>query len=102
MEAQLESTELKTPSLDGLEKSVKRAVSIIADLRAEREKLKQRVNELEGRCGELERQMEAERRDSSAQELKQLKTAEKSWQKERNEIADQIDAAIQKLKNMES
>jgi FtsZ-binding cell division protein ZapB len=102
MEAQLESTEVKTPSLDGLEQSVKRAVSIIADLRAEREKLKQSLSELETRCGELERQIEAGRRDNSALELKQLKAAEKNWQKERNEIADQIDAAIQKLHNMES
>jgi FtsZ-binding cell division protein ZapB len=101
MEAQLESTEVKTPSLDGLEQCVKRAVSIIADLRAERDKLKQSVSTLETRCGELERQIEAGRRDGSALELKQLKTAEKNWQAERNEIADQIDAAIQKLQDME-
>jgi FtsZ-binding cell division protein ZapB len=102
MEAQLESTEVKTLSLDGLEQSVKRAVSIIADLRAERDKLKQSVSTLETRCGELERQIEAGRRDSSALELRQLKAAEKNWQKERNEIADQIDAAVQKLQDMES
>ena len=102
MEAQLESTEVKTPSLDGLEQSVKRAVSIIANLRAEREKLEQSVSKLETRCGDLERQIEEGRRNSSALELKQLKAAEKNWQTERNEIADQIDAAIQKIKDMES
>ena len=102
MEAQLESTKVKTPSLDGLEQSVKRAVSIIAGLHAEREKLKQSVSKLETRCAELERQIEAGRHDSSALELKQLQAAEKNWRKERNEIADQIDAAIQKLHAMES
>ena len=102
MEAQLESAEVKAPSLDGLEQSVQRAVSTITELRAARDKLKQNVSELETRCRELERQIEAGKRNSSALELKQLKAAEKNWQQERNEIADQIDAAIQKLQDMES
>ena len=36
------------------------------------------------------------------QDLRQLKAAEKNWQKEREEIADQIDAAIQKLEDIQS
>lgn len=101
MEAQLETTDVNTPSLDGLQQSVKRAVSVITELRAEREHLKRNVSELEARCSELEGRIEAGRRDHTVQELQQLKSAEKNWQKERNEIADQIDAAMQKLQNME-
>jgi hypothetical protein len=102
MEAQLETKEIKAPLLDQLERNVKRAVSVIADLRAQRDKLERNIRELEARCGELESEMEAQRRDSSAEELKELKAAEKGWQKERNQIADRIDAAVQKLKNIES
>ena len=60
------------------------------------------MSKLQTRCSELERQIEAGRRDNSALELRQLRAAEKSWQKERNEIADQIETTIQKLHDMAS
>jgi predicted nucleic acid-binding Zn-ribbon protein len=102
MEAQLETTEVKTASLGGLEQSVQRAVATIADLRAQKRRLEKSVSELKTRCMDLEHQLEAQKRDSSLLELKQLRAAEKAWQEERDEIAEQIDGAVQKLQDMES
>ena len=102
MSVQIETAEIGTPLLDGLEQNVKRVVLHIANLREENQRLELRVRDLQARCLELEKQMEAGQKDPSSVEIKQLKIAEKTWQKERVEVAKQIDAIVEKLDALES
>ena len=101
MTVQVATTELKAPSLDGLEQSIHRARLLIGRLRDEKHDLERKIEDLQSRCSNLEHEIERLDGDSAKDELVQLKAAENEWQVEREKIADEIDTIVEKLETLE-
>lgn len=101
MTMQLETTELKTPSLDGLEQSIHRARLLIGRLRDEKQLLERKIEDLQSRCSDLEQQVDGLHDNSSAEELTRLKAAESEWKVAREEFAIEVDTIVEKLEKLE-
>ena len=101
MTVQLETTELKTPSLDGLEQSVHRARLLIDRLRDEKHQLERKIGDLQSRCSELEQEVDGLHNDSTVDELTKLRAAEGEWMIEREKFAVEIDGILEKLDGLE-
>src|SRR5436190_24358015 len=72
---------------------VEKAVSLIQDLRRERDQLKTRVTELESRVGEHE---------NASTRLESLEEEHERFRKERDEIRDRIETILSSLEVLES
>src|SRR4051812_6206528 len=76
-----------------LSERVEKAVSLIQDLRRERERLKARVTELESRAGEHE---------NASPRLESLEEEHERFRKERDEIRGRIETILTSLEVLES
>lgn len=92
-----ELTVEKLDSLDALAERIDRAVDALSKLRADNTRLSRRVEELEAKLGEGEKQLQGRTFSELQGELESLRGAERLWATERKEIAHRVDELIQKL-----
>jgi chromosome segregation ATPase len=92
---------LMTNDLDRLTERVEKAASLLQTQRAEHARLQAERDRLADRVQELETKLQGQDPAVMVGELQALRREQKDWQTERREVAVRIEALVKKLERIE-
>lgn len=90
-----------TNDLDRLAERIEKAAALLQSQRAEHVRLQAERDRLADRVRELERTLQGHDPAAMAGELQALRREQKDWQAERREVAVRIEALVRKLERIE-
>ncbi|MGH7742166.1 MAG: hypothetical protein ACRENS_09095 [Candidatus Eiseniibacteriota bacterium] len=88
--------------LDRLAERIEKAAGVVAQLRAERDRLTREGEENADRLRQLEQRLQGQDLGAVMQELGALRKEQREWLSERRDVAAKIETLVKKLERIES